>query len=123
MAEFWANIIKWFTELSPQKALVAALAGLCVYSLWTVYDNKGEFKELQLRYDKLNNERTADSKECRAKIDTLNARWQDKFDHYRNEREAELKKLADDNQKKMDIIQQKIWDLQFKAESVENKNK
>lgn len=120
MAEFWLNTIKWFTELTPQKGLIALLAGGIIFSQYTIYDNKAELKELQTKYDKVASDRTADSKECRTKIDSLNNVWIVKFDAYRNEKEGDIKAIAKDNQEKLDRIQQKIFDLQFKTDKNNN---
>jgi len=121
MAEMWVSTLKWFTDLTAEKAVIVLLIVFCGYSLWTVYDNKDDFKNLQDRYDKLSSERIMDNKECNKKIDSLNAQWLTKFDSYRALRETEIKQLAAENQRKVDEINRMIWDIQFKTTSVENR--
>jgi hypothetical protein len=107
----YIDALKTFLGLTPTKkymTLLIAVTIAALYFAWTAYQkNEG----IQAKYDKITSDRLIDSKDCNKRIDTLNARWEKRYDSYRGEREKELKKLADDNQQKIEALTERLLQI------------
>jgi hypothetical protein len=118
----WTDLFKWVVNLTPSKAIIAVLLGACIYFGWNSYDTNQDYKELFDKKAAIEKERNDDSKACNEKIQAATAKCNADFQVYRDARELELRQLAAENQRKLDIITEKLFELKSKTSAVEEKS-
>ena len=103
------GVLKWFVDLNSQaKAVIAILSLIICTFAYSNYRFNSEIVTERLRYDKLSDKYANSSKNCKAEQDSLNMIWFNKYEDYRNLREAELKALTQAWEERYNIINKKI---------------
>lgn len=120
--EKWTDLFKWVVELSPSKAIIAVLLALSIYFGWNSFQTNKDYKILFDEKTRVDSLRVNDTKECNQRIAAEVKECKEQYNNYRNEKEADLRRLADANQKKLDDLYDKLIVIQNKAAVVENKS-
>lgn len=103
------EILKWFVDLNTQaKAVIAILCMIIIAVCYNNYNLNDEIKAERIRYDTLTDKYTNGSKDCKKIQDSVNAVWFNKYEDYRNLREAELKALTKQWEARYNNINKKI---------------
>ena len=103
------SILKWFVDLNAEaKAVIAIMALIIVAFGYSNYTLNQEVKEERIRYDTLSDKYANGSKDCGKDIEKITAIWTEKYDNYRNLREAELKALTKAWEDRYNEINRKI---------------